>query len=123
MVNNGANNELQTSLKVPCDCDEVFDAIEKTVKSSQNKVQSSNKMTRTIIFKTPTTWTSYGEDITINVGESFDGKAEINLLCIPRNNICRNSGNSKSRFYLKGMQKTNPLKSKSFPNVSYGLTG
>jgi hypothetical protein len=88
MFNNGANNELQTSLKVPCDCDEVFDAIKKVVKASQNKIQSINKMSRTIIFKTPTTWTSYGEDVTIHGGESFNGKAGISILCIPRyNNI------------------------------------
>ena len=97
MVNNGANNELQTSLKVPCDCDDVFDAIEKTIKESQNKIQSSNKMSHTIIFKTPTTWTSYGEDVTINVGESFDGKAEISILCIPRNNNFQPANLAKAR--------------------------
>ncbi len=103
MFNNGANNELQTSLKVPCDCDEVFDAIEKTIKASSNKLQSSNKMTHTIIFKTPTTFTSYGEDVTINVGESFDGKAEINLLCIPRNNNLQPANLAKARKNFNGI--------------------
>ena len=60
-------------------------------------------MTHTIIFKTHTTFTSYGEDVTINVGESFDGKAEINLLCIPRNNNLQPANLAKARKNFNGI--------------------
>ena len=93
---NSGNNELQTRFKVPFDCDDVFDAIEKAMKAKYS-IKSSNKMSHTILFKTPTTLTSYGEDVTINVGESFDGKAEISLLCIPRNNNYQPANLAKAR--------------------------
>ena len=97
MINNGANNELQTSLKVSCDCDDVFDAIESAIKTYSYSIQSSNKLSHTIMFKTPTSLTSYGEDVTINVGETFDGKTEIGILCIPRNNNLQPANLAKAR--------------------------